>query len=109
MQYIVGHGPHADWEEHPLPAVIVLDLNLPRLDGFQFLEWLRTESPAPKCYIPVIVMSGSLKPEDVSRAYALGANSYVVKHVHWEEFRKRIKACGIFWNTYAALPRAFSV
>ena len=108
MQYIVGHGPHADWEKYPSPAVIILDLKMPQLDGFQFLEWLRTEAPAPQRYIPVIVMSCSLQPEDVSRAYALGSNSYLVKLVNWDEFRKRIKAFCIFWSTYVAMPRAFS-
>ena len=108
MRYIVGHGPYADWEKNPLPAVIILDLNLPLLDGLRFLEWLRTEAPAPQRHIPVIVMSGSVQPDDVSRAYALGANSYLVKLVNWDEFRKRIKAFCIFWSTYVAMPRAFS-
>ena len=108
MQYIVGHGPYADCEKYPSPAVIILDLKMPQLDGFQFLEWLRTEAPAPQRYIPVIVMSGSMQAEDVSRAYALGANSYLVTLVNWDEFRKRIKAFCIFWSTYVAMPRAFS-
>jgi CheY-like chemotaxis protein len=108
MHYVAGHGAYANRQEYPLPAVILLDLELPQVHGFQFLDWLRTEAPAPLRYIPVIVMSASLSPEDVSRAYALGANSYLVKLVNWDEFRKHIRAFGIFWSVCAETPRAVS-
>ena len=100
-QYMEGHGKYADREKHPLPDVIILDLKMPRLDGFEFLGWLRTQSAFSQRLIPVVVMSSSAIPEEVQRAYALGANSYLVKPVIWECFRERVKALGTYWAAQA--------
>src|SRR5215469_4200237 len=79
MEYVEGKGEYADRERHPLPDVILLDLKLPRMDGFKFLEWLRQRAPEALRRTPVVVLSSSTVEADVSRAYLLGADSYVVK------------------------------
>lgn len=97
MQYIEGKGIYADRIKYPVPQVILLDLKMPRINGFEFLEWLRREAPPEHRFIPVVVMSSSGLKEDVNRAYSLGANSYLVKPVSWYLFKERVKTVGIYW------------
>jgi CheY-like chemotaxis protein len=104
MQYLEGDGKFRDEEKYPVPDVVLLDLKMPRINGFEFLQWLRSESPAHLRFIPVVVMSSSALREDVDRAYALGANSYLVKPVQWKLFQKRIQALGIYWAEHVEKP-----
>jgi CheY-like chemotaxis protein len=97
IQYVEGKGIYADRATYPVPDVILLDLKMPRINGFEFLEWLRTKGPQEHRLKPVIVMSSSALKEDVERAYRLGANSYLVKPVGWALFQERIQALGIYW------------
>jgi len=108
MHYVEGQGEYADRQKYPLPDVILLDLKMPRMDGFEFLMWLRSRSTDPHRLIPVVVMSSSPLPEDVARAYTLGANSYLIKPVNWEDFRERIRALGIYWSAHVATPESIS-
>jgi CheY-like chemotaxis protein len=78
MAYLKGEGPYTDRNKFPLPAVILLDLNMPMKNGFDVLEWLRSHRPAFE-RISTIVLTTSMRPEDVERAFDLGANSYLVK------------------------------
>src|ERR1051326_143131 len=82
MKYMMGACKYFDRERYPLPEVILLDVQWPRLDGLLFLEWLRTGASVPKRFVPVIVVSGSRSPDHVSRAYLLGANAYLFKPVN---------------------------
>ena len=95
MRYLKGEVEYADRDKYPMPDVILLDLKMPRFSGFDFLEWLHQRSPDHQRLIPVVVISSSDDPEDIRRAYALGANSYLVKPVNWEKFKERVKALGI--------------
>ena len=104
MQYLRGEGKFADSSKCPHPDVILLDLKMPRINGFEFLEWLRTKSPVHFRFIPVVVMSSSALREDVDRAYSLGANSYLVKPVQWALFQQRIQALGIYWAEHVERP-----
>ena len=103
-QYMEGRGKYADRELYPLPDVILLDLKMPRLDGFEFLAWLRTQSPIGQRMIPVVVMSSSAIAEDVQRAYALGANSYLVKPVDAAKFQECVSTMAAYWTTHAKTP-----
>ncbi len=103
-QYMEGHGKYADRELHPLPDVILLDLKMPRLDGFEFLAWLRTQSPPGQRLTPVVVMSSSSILEDVQRAYALGANSYLVKPVDASKFDECVNTLAAYWTLHARTP-----
>lgn len=77
MNYLLGRGDFADRAAHPLPQIIILDLKLPGMDGFQFLKWLR----GMKSFVttPVLVFTSSARNDDKDRALAAGANSYFVK------------------------------
>ena len=108
MHYVGGQGEYADRQKYPLPDVILLDLKMPRMDGFEFLAWLRSRSTEPHRFIPVVVMSSSPLPEDVERAYTLGANSYLIKPVNWEDFRDRIRALGVYWSAHVATLESIS-
>jgi len=77
IQYLEGKGPFENPMAYPLPNLLLLDLKLPLIDGFQVLEWLRAQPGL--CRMLVVVFSASSNPDDISRAYALGANSYVIK------------------------------
>ena len=81
----------------------VLDLDMPRVNGFDFLAWLN-ERPEYKI-IPVIVMSGSGLEQDVKKAYELGANQYMVKPIDWQQFRERLHLIGVVWNEHTETPR----
>jgi len=104
MDYIAGRGRYSDRATHPIPDVILLDLKMPRVSGFEFLQWLRSEAPRAQRLIPVIIMSSSPEKQDIERAYALGANSYLVKPVDWNLFKDRIKVLGIYWADHVETP-----
>jgi CheY-like chemotaxis protein len=77
INYLAGDGHHADRGQYPLPAVILLDLNLPVLSGFAVLEWLRRKPDFRT--LPVVVFTSSSREQDKQRALELGANDYVEK------------------------------
>jgi CheY-like chemotaxis protein len=104
MHYVERDGKFSNESKYPVPDVILLDLKMPRINGFEFLHWLRSESPAHYRFIPVVVMSSSALREDVDRAYSLGANSYLVKPVQWKLFQQRIQALGIYWAEHVERP-----
>jgi len=77
LDYLSGRPPFDNPITYPLPALLLLDLKLPLVSGFEVLEWLRTKSGLRNMI--VVVFSSSEDPEDVRRAYESGANSYIVK------------------------------
>lgn len=77
IAYLQGEPPFDDRAKYPLPALMLLDLNMPMRDGFQVLEWLRAQPGLKR--VMVIVLTASLREEDVGRAFDLGVNSFVVK------------------------------
>ena len=95
IEYLAGRPPYADRDRFPLPCLILLDLNLPRRNGFEVLQWRRDD---PVCrLIPVVVFTSSSKPEDVRRAYDLGAAAYLTKLPEPDKWGKRACAIRDFW------------
>lgn len=91
IQYLSGDGPYADREKYPLPLLILLDLKMPLVDGFEVLRWLQQQPSENKP--PVLVMSHSKMEEDQRRARGLGAMLFAVKPLEFEgavEFVRRL-------------------
>lgn len=92
------------WEEGELtPAVILLDLKLPRVDGLEVLRQLK-EHPEFRT-IPVVVLTSSGENRDIQEAYQLGANSYIVKPVDFENFMSVAKQIELYWSLLNEPPR----
>ncbi len=81
--------------DRELPAIMLLDLNLPRIDGHEVLRRIRADDRAK--HLPVVVLTASKEEEDVMRSYALGANAYVRKPVELVEFIEAARTLGLFW------------
>jgi CheY-like chemotaxis protein len=97
LAYLRGAAPFTDRSRHPLPRLVLLDLKMPRLSGFEVLAWIRRREKFRR--VPVIVLSSSNHDEDVKRAYALGANSYLVKPVGFESLVELIRSVYNYWLT----------
>jgi CheY-like chemotaxis protein len=77
INYLGGRGPYEDRGRHPLPALLVLDLKMPRMSGFDVLSWISTR--ADLAHLPVVVLSSSSAEADMRKARELGASEYLVK------------------------------
>src|ERR1051326_8365276 len=87
--YLRGKDQYGDRTKYPLPNVILTDLKMPRMNGFEFLRWVRQH---PDCsIIPTIVYSSSRLEEDVQKAYRLGANCYLAKPNSLEEMIETLR------------------
>lgn len=94
LDYLYKQGSYADRRDGH-PAVVLLDLKLPKLDGLQVLE--RVKSDAALKQVPVVMLTSSREEIDVARSYGLGVNAYVVKPVGFPEFVKALRELGLFW------------
>ncbi len=102
IDYLSGKGQFADRQQHPLPVLVLLDLNLPRKSGHEVLEWIRRQ-PALHT-LPVIVFSASNRQLDVHQAYALGANAYLVKPSGYAELLELMKVLKAVWFEHNQPP-----
>jgi CheY-like chemotaxis protein len=103
LAYLAGSGAFADRKENPLPAVILLDLNLPRFNGYQLMIWLRTQPELKR--IPVVVLTESRDAESINRAYDAGANSYLVKPGEASEIARVVDTIRQYWMSMNEPPR----
>src|SRR4030081_1713917 len=84
IAYLSGEGKYANREEYPLPDLLLLDLKMPQKDGFEVLQWIR-DQPGLKS-LRVVVLTSSEDLHEVNHAYELGANSFLVKPLEFENF-----------------------
>jgi len=77
VAYLQGESPFSDRHKFPLPVLMLLDLNMPMRNGFEVLEWLRVQPGLKR--LSVVILTASLREEDVDRAFDLGANAFLVK------------------------------
>jgi CheY-like chemotaxis protein len=99
MEFLRRQGRHA---EAPRPDIILLDLNLPKKDGREVLQDIKSDPELKR--IPIVVLTTSKAEEDVLRSYNLHANCYVTKPVDLEKFIVVVKSIDVFWLTVATLP-----
>ena len=95
LDYLFGSGQYAGRDVGMLPAVVLLDLNLPRIDGLEVLRRVRADERTK--LLPIVILTSSKEEEDVIHGYALGANAYVRKPVDFAEFAKAAQTVGLFW------------
>ena len=95
INYLGGREAYADRTRYPLPSLILLDLKLPKKSGLEVLEFLRSQPSLRQT--PVIVLTSSQESSDIQRAYALGANSYLLKPVGFDGLLEMVKAIGMYW------------
>jgi two-component system response regulator len=104
LDYLFCTGAFAARDPLDRPAVILLDLKLPRLDGLEVLRRLRADERTQ--LLPVVILTSSKQDEDVARSYQLGANAYVRKPVDFGEFAAATKTLGMFWLVLNEPPPA---
>lgn len=94
LDYLRRRGKYQDPAKSPRPGLILLDIKMPKMDGFAVLEKVK-EDPQLRL-IPVLMLTSTDDQLEVNKCYGLGANSYVVKPVKYDEFQERVKALGLF-------------
>ncbi|AMJ56259.1 MULTISPECIES: response regulator [Stenotrophomonas] len=94
MDFLLRRGAFADREEG-LPAVLLLDIKMPRMDGLEVLRLIRGDEDLKR--LPVVILSSSREESDLARSWDLGVNAYVVKPVDIEQFFQAVKTIGTFW------------
>ena len=106
LDYLFAIGKYAGRDASALPAVVLLDLKLPRIDGLEVLRRIRANEGTKS--LPVVILTASKEGEDVERGYSLGANAYVRKPVDFAEFAETAKTLGLFWLLINEPPPARS-
>ncbi len=94
LDYLQHRGKYQDTAKSGKPGLILLDIKMPRMDGFAALEKIKSDPNLRT--IPVLMLTSTDDQVEVNRCYALGANSYIIKPVKYEEFQERLKALGLF-------------
>lgn len=103
VAYLSGKDDYADRERFPIPALVLLDLKVPRRSGHEVLGWLRSQPGLRR--LPVVVLSASEQRSDIDKAYDLGANSYLVKPSAPHALLEITTALRLYWLTLNAQPR----
>jgi two-component system, response regulator len=98
LEFLHGGGE----KQRPLPALVLLDLKLPRIDGLEVLRRIREHERTR--HLPVVVLTSSREDEDLARSYSFGANAYVRKPVNFSEFVEAAKTLGLFWLVLNEAP-----
>jgi CheY-like chemotaxis protein len=101
MEYLKCEGTFNDREKEN-PAVILLDIKMPRMDGIEVLHAIKSNSELKR--IPVVMLTSSREEPDLMKCYELGVNAYVVKPVNFKDFFSAVKRLGIFWAVLNELP-----
>lgn len=95
LDFIFAEGEYSKRSIEDRPKIILLDLKLPKVNGIEILERIRSDERTKT--IPVVILTSSKEDPDIKKCYDLGVNSYVVKPVEFDEFQKAISNLGLYW------------
>ena len=107
LEYLRREGAYADPADSPRPELILLDLNMPRMNGRELLKILKADPDLGR--IPVVVLTTSEQEADILRSYDLGCNSYIQKPVEMDQFVAAVQKLGQYWFDVVTLPTAVVV
>jgi two-component system, response regulator len=102
LDYLFKTGKYKDRDGSVSPQVILLDLKLPKVDGLEVLQQIRSNNETR--LLPVVILTSSKEEADLLKSYSLGANSYIRKPVDFEQFTEAIKTLGLYWLVLNELP-----
>jgi len=95
LEYLFGTGPHTGRDANLIPAVVLLDLKLPKVDGLEVLRRLRADKRTQ--HAPVVILTSTREEQDLVRSYDLGCNSYIRKPVDFNQFTEAVRQLGLYW------------
>lgn len=102
LDYLFGTGTHLGREVTEIPALVLLDINLPKVDGLEILKRIRTDERTRR--LPVVILTTSKEEQDVAISYDLGVNSYIRKPVDFSQFAQAILQLGLYWLVLNEAP-----
>lgn len=102
LDFIFCTGEYAHRNIENAPKVVLLDLKLPKVDGLEVLQ--RVKSDPRTCVIPVVVLTSSREDRDIIESYQLGVNSYIVKPVDFDQFTEAVRQLGLYWKLLNQSP-----
>ncbi|MFA4911908.1 MAG: response regulator [Desulfobacteria bacterium] len=103
LDFLYRKGKYSEKTKAPRPGLILLDVKLPKIDGFEVLEKIKSDPDLKS--IPVIILTTSSRDEEVAKGYAGGVNSYVTKPIDFNEFVNKIKSIRLYWVLVNKLPK----
>jgi len=102
LEYLRGEGKFSNRDTAEQPAIILLDLKMPRMGGFDFLRTIRSEEEFK--LLPTVILTSSREEQDIIESYRLGANSYIQKPVDFDQFVKAVQTLGLYWLVFNISP-----
>jgi DNA-binding response OmpR family regulator len=102
VSYLKGDDVFSDRDKNPIPDLVLLDLKMPRKSGMEVLTWIRAQDQFKR--LPVVIFTSSKHEQDITRAYDLGANSYLVKPVGFDSLLDTLKQVYLYWGNLNQRP-----
>ncbi len=102
LDYLFGTGLYEGRDTHSQPQLVLLDLKLPRIDGLEVLQRLRSDPRTQ--FLPVVILTSSKEDQDVIQSYSRGANSYIQKPVDFTQFTEAVRHLGLYWLVLNEVP-----
>lgn len=95
IDYLRGNEPYSDRQAYPMPNLVMLDINMPRMNGIEVLEYVKSDASLRS--LPIVMLTNSGDPETVRRCYAMGASSYIRKPFEYGELKKALDNIRKYW------------